>query len=131
MLTVVYAIECRKNGYAYVGLSNDCKHRWRQHRWSLRAGRHNAAKMNRDWRKFGEAAFEMRVLEVLPLGVKVRQAAGIARRRTAESGCPGAGRKGSLASPPYRVERQSIAARSASGKAGGVDSGGFGAGGNR
>jgi hypothetical protein len=68
MLTVIYAIECLRNGFTYVGLSSDYRRRWRQHRSELRRGLHNAANMLVDWRKYGESAFGPRVLEVLPYG---------------------------------------------------------------
>jgi hypothetical protein len=74
MFTVVYAIECSKNHFTYIGLSSDYKRRWRQHRSLLRRGLHNEKNMILDWRRFGERVFEVRVLEVLPMGVKPHDA---------------------------------------------------------
>jgi GIY-YIG catalytic domain len=74
MFTVVYAVECRKNHFTYIGLSSDYKRRWRQHRSLLRRGLHNEKTMILDWRRFGENAFAVRVLEVLPVGVKPHDA---------------------------------------------------------
>ena len=66
MFIVIYAVECLRNGFTYVGLRTDHKRRWRQHRAELRKGVHNATSMLVDWRKYGESAFAVRVLEVLP-----------------------------------------------------------------
>jgi GIY-YIG catalytic domain-containing protein len=74
MLTVIYAVECLRNGFAYVGLSSDYKRRWRQHRSELRRGLHRTANMLVDWRKYGESDFGVRVLEVLPYGAVAREA---------------------------------------------------------
>jgi hypothetical protein len=74
MLTVIYAVECLRNGFTYVGLSSDYRRRWRQHRSELRRGLHNAANMLVDWRKYGESAFTVRMLEVLPYGAGPRDA---------------------------------------------------------
>jgi hypothetical protein len=74
MNTVIYAVECLRNGFTYVGLSSNYKGRWRQHRSELRRGIHNAANMLIDWRKYGESAFGVRVLEVLPYGAGLRDA---------------------------------------------------------
>jgi hypothetical protein len=74
MTTVIYAIECLPTGFVYVGLSSDYRQRWRAHRVQLRRGSHTAAGMNVDWRKYGEAAFEVRVLEALPYDVETPDA---------------------------------------------------------
>jgi hypothetical protein len=74
MHRVIYAIECLPNGFTYVGLSSEYKRRWRQHRSELRRGVHATEKMIVDWRKYGESAFHVRVLEVLPHGTETREA---------------------------------------------------------
>jgi GIY-YIG catalytic domain len=74
MLIVIYAVECLRSGFTYVGLSSDYKRRWRQHRSLLRRGLHATSTMIADWRKHGESAFELRVLEVLPYGTRTQEA---------------------------------------------------------
>ena len=74
MTTVIYAVECLPTGFVYVGLSSDYRQRWRAHRVLLRRGSHTAAGMNVDWRKYGEAAFKVRVLEALPYDVETPDA---------------------------------------------------------
>jgi predicted GIY-YIG superfamily endonuclease len=74
MLTVIYAVECLKNHFTYVGLSSDYKRRWRQHRSLLRRGLHATEKMIADWREHGESAFAVRVLEMLPHGMRMPDA---------------------------------------------------------
>src|SRR5262245_23955704 len=70
MPKVIYAIECIKNGFTYVGLSSAYQERWRHHRYELRTNRHRVAKMIADWRKHGRAGFTVRVLEELPHDVE-------------------------------------------------------------
>jgi hypothetical protein len=71
---VIYVIECLPTGLVYVGLSSDYRQRWRAHRVQLRRGSHTAAGMNVDWRKYGEAAFKVRVLGALPYDVETPDA---------------------------------------------------------
>ena len=83
MFPVVYAVECRKNGFTYVGLSSDYRRRWREHRSELRRGVHNAANMIADWRKHGESVFAVRVLEVLQHDANPQDARAAELRRQA------------------------------------------------
>jgi hypothetical protein len=71
---VIYVIECLPTSLVYVGLSSDYRQRWRAHRVRLRRGSHTAAGMNVDWRKYGEAAFKVRVLGALPYDVETPDA---------------------------------------------------------
>jgi hypothetical protein len=74
MPTVVYAVECSKNGFTYVGYSADYKRRWRAHRRMLRRGLHSVRSLTADWQKYGEQAFALKVLEVLPYNIDLSQA---------------------------------------------------------
>lgn len=61
----IYEIVNWEDGKAssYVGSSVDIEHRWGQHRSALRAGRHNNARLQNAWNKYGEDAFVFSVLE--------------------------------------------------------------------
>jgi len=58
----IYEIVNTINGKRYVGSAVNIALRWRQHRCELGKGRHNPH-MQRAWLKYGEAAFEFRVIE--------------------------------------------------------------------
>ena len=73
-MLVVYAFECVKNGFAYVGYSADHRRRLQEHRRLLRRGIHSASRMVADWRTYGSTAFHLRVLEVLPEALDPHQA---------------------------------------------------------
>lgn len=62
---VIYEIECRPNGRKYFGRSQEVQKRWRAHRNMLRKGNHSNHDMQRDWKEFGEEAFEFRVTRLL------------------------------------------------------------------
>jgi hypothetical protein len=68
MPSVIFAIECRENGFAFVGHSVDYRHRWRAYRSELNKGMFSVTEMLADWRKYGASAFTLRVLEALPEG---------------------------------------------------------------
>lgn len=61
----VYAIRCSPTGDVYVGSSRDIAARWRQHEIDLGAGRHCNSALQSRWSKYGEAAFEFEILEVV------------------------------------------------------------------
>ena len=65
-MLVIYAFECIKNGFAYVGYSTNHRRRLHEHRRLLRRGIHSAPRMLADWQTYGSTAFHLRVLEVLP-----------------------------------------------------------------
>ena len=73
-MQVIYAVECVKNGLTYVGYSAHHMQRWRNHRRLLRRRIHAASKMVDDWHKYGPDAFAVRVLEVLPTEIEIRDA---------------------------------------------------------
>lgn len=52
----------------YIGSSVNIDKRWREHRRSLRAGRHANAHLQAAWNKYGEAAFAFGVLEEIEDG---------------------------------------------------------------
>ena len=62
-MPVVYAIRCT-NGYHYVGCTaGSLTKRMREHRSLLNAGNHSSRKLQKDWERFGDAAFECIALE--------------------------------------------------------------------
>jgi GIY-YIG catalytic domain len=73
-MQVIYAVECVENGFIYVGYSANHLLRWRTHRRLLRRKIHASAKMIEDWHKYGPDAFAMRVLEILPPSIEIRDA---------------------------------------------------------
>lgn len=62
----VYKITNTVNGMIYVGSSIDVVNRWWQHRKELRSGKHHNDKFKKAFKKYGEEAFVMEVLEVCP-----------------------------------------------------------------
>lgn len=63
-MAVIYALECERNGFAYIGVTNaKLSKRFREHRCLCRSGKHHATKLMEDWANYGEQAFRMRVLE--------------------------------------------------------------------
>lgn len=63
-MAVVYALECSVNGFAYIGVTSvKLSKRLREHRCLCRNGKHHAVKLTEDWRKYGEKAFKMRMLD--------------------------------------------------------------------
>lgn len=63
-LGYVYAIENTMNGHRYIGSTTDYKRRWHTHRSSLRKGKHHSFILQRAWDKYGEAAFDFKLLVV-------------------------------------------------------------------
>jgi len=53
---------------AYVGSSVDIERRWREHRRLLCGGEHYNPRLQHAWDKYGEAAFEWRVIEEAQAG---------------------------------------------------------------
>jgi GIY-YIG catalytic domain/NUMOD3 motif len=62
----IYKITCTKNGYCYIGSSQDVPLRWRQHQNNLKRKAHHNTFLQRAWNKHGEAAFEFSLLENVP-----------------------------------------------------------------
>lgn len=63
---LIYAIECATNKLVYVGSTRQVAARWRDHKATLRAGTHHNRHLQHAWEKYGEEAFEFRVLEEVP-----------------------------------------------------------------
>jgi group I intron endonuclease len=59
----IYAIRNKTNGKVYIGSSVSISRRWAGHRCGLRRGHHHAPRLQRAWLKYGEAAFDLVVLE--------------------------------------------------------------------
>lgn len=62
----IYAIACLQNNRMYIGSAVMITKRWRDHREDLRAGRHHNQHLQFAWNKYGEHAFDFRILEVCP-----------------------------------------------------------------
>ena len=64
MNTGVYMIEHTASGKKYIGSAGrSFKSRWGVHRGSLRNGTHHSVLLQRAWNKYGEDAFEFRVVK--------------------------------------------------------------------
>jgi group I intron endonuclease len=61
----IYSIRCRRNGRVYVGSAVWIAKRWRGHREALRKGKHHSRALQSSWNKYGEAAFDFEVLEIV------------------------------------------------------------------
>lgn len=66
MKSGVYKITCIPTGRFYIGCSVDLKKRTRKHILQLRDGRHDNPILQRAFRKYGEGAFVVEYLEVVP-----------------------------------------------------------------
>lgn len=62
----IYAIVNKETGHAYIGESVDMLGRWRSHYQELERGRHSNKALLKDWHKYGEEAFEFKVIELYP-----------------------------------------------------------------
>jgi len=58
----LYEIVLVADGRRYVGGSVNVHKRWREHLRQLRAGSHHSRKLQRAWKKYGEAAFVFRLI---------------------------------------------------------------------
>jgi group I intron endonuclease len=61
----IYQWLCAPTGKIYVGSTVDLYKRRKEHRNNLRAGRHVASHLQYAWNKYGEAAFEFSILELV------------------------------------------------------------------
>lgn len=62
-MAVVYWIQNRMTGKTYVGSALNFGHRKKQHIRDLNRGNHHSIPLQRAWDKYGEEAFEWKVLE--------------------------------------------------------------------
>ena len=53
----LYKIECVPTGRVYIGSAVVVQRRLQQHRYALRAGKHDNSRLQRAWDKYGEASF--------------------------------------------------------------------------
>lgn len=58
----IYVIEHSASGKQYIGSSKSIRSRWHGHRDLLRKGKHHSRYLQNAWKKYGEGAFEFRVL---------------------------------------------------------------------
>lgn len=65
MVSGIYLITCTENQRRYVGSAQNIVNRWKDHRLDLIRGRHHNRHLQRSWNKYGEAAFEWAILEVI------------------------------------------------------------------
>jgi group I intron endonuclease len=63
----VYKILCVPTGKVYVGSSINVAYRWQVHRAALRHNRHFNPYLQHAWNKYGEAAFTIEVVEIVPV----------------------------------------------------------------
>lgn len=63
----VYAVRNRDTGGMYLGATRDVRTRWQAHSWALRAGRHPDPLFQAAWDKHGASAFEIVLMEAIPL----------------------------------------------------------------
>lgn len=65
MTQAIYAITHKESGRTYVGSSVNVEKRLRVHRCSLNCGTHKNVHLQSAWAKYGEAAFDVRIVEVV------------------------------------------------------------------
>jgi group I intron endonuclease len=58
----IYSIENKVNGNCYIGSTVNYKSRWRDHKTTLRHGRHHSFILQKAWNKYGEENFEFKLL---------------------------------------------------------------------
>lgn len=66
----VYSIACIPTGRHYIGRTVDVRRRFTEHRSSLRRGLHPCHDLQIDWSRYGEAAFQFKVVAPLPGATK-------------------------------------------------------------
>lgn len=58
----IYSITNTINGKRYIGMSNNIKIRWRNHKTELKKNKHHSSKLQNAWNKYGKDAFKFEVL---------------------------------------------------------------------
>ncbi|BAZ18948.1 hypothetical protein NIES4071_108330 (plasmid) [Calothrix sp. NIES-4071] len=59
----IYIIRCKPTGKVYVGSSKNIQARWYLHKQQVNRGKHHSKKLQADWDKYGEGAFEFEVIK--------------------------------------------------------------------
>lgn len=62
----IYQIRCIPADKIYIGSAVDLRARWSHHLRGLRKGRHHNPHLQAAWEKYGEASFEVAVLQLVP-----------------------------------------------------------------
>lgn len=110
----VYKIEHRASGRIYIGSSIAIKKRWKEHRGHLRRGTHHNPHLQSAWVKYGEAAFDFKVLVVCaPEMVLFYEQALIDGLRPTFNACPTAGSRRGYRIPEHVKKTMGAAQRSA------------------
>ena len=65
MKSVIYQINNTTNGKFYIGSAIYYARRWAQHRHELNLNEHKNSLLQFAWNKYGEAAFEFEIIEVV------------------------------------------------------------------
>lgn len=65
VLSGVYIFINIENNMFYIGSSNDIEGRWKEHLNKLYGNRHENDKLQNAWNKYGEKAFEFKILEAV------------------------------------------------------------------
>lgn len=63
-ICAVYQILNTKNGKRYIGVSIDCRRRWKQHTRKLNSNTHENVHLQNAWNKYGQCSFEFSTVEV-------------------------------------------------------------------
>ena len=66
----VFIFACTTTGKSYIGFTQDTKATINSNSFKLGVSMHTNKKLQNDWNSYGESAFDIRVLEVLPYDEK-------------------------------------------------------------
>lgn len=73
-ISAVYCIYNKLNGFEYIGSTSNLYNRMLKHRALLRHNKHANPNLQKDWNKYGEDAFDYRIVELCtPEQLKVRE----------------------------------------------------------
>ncbi|MGH7974730.1 MAG: GIY-YIG nuclease family protein [bacterium] len=64
-ISAVYSITHKESGRIYVGSAIDIYHRWARHKHDLIYNKHDNKRLQNFWNKYGEDAFEFKILELV------------------------------------------------------------------
>jgi len=110
----VYRIFCTTNGKSYIGSSMNVGKRLRWHRNTLRQSVHQNPYLQNSWNKYGESAFEFRILEMCNESVLRQREKEIMDRVRPEFNCRGIDPHQSLTS--FSAEARSKMSKASLGK---------------